>query len=116
LVAQAVRVLGPVSGWRCVNLATYVYDPRRESADSGLVAEQPEAAVLNVASGTEIERVEVSLRGSDAVVWTMSSSGEQRVFVLTPGSLSAVGTPADRPATCYAHQGAWQVVAEHGLQ
>jgi hypothetical protein len=115
LLLEAVRSLGPVSGWRCTNLATYVYDPRHESADSTLLVEPPEVLVVARAPSAEVERVEVSLRGSDAVVST-TSGGERRVYVLTPGTMTAVGAPAERPATCYAHQGAWQVVAEHGLQ
>ena len=40
---QAVRDLGPISGWRCANSAVYVYDPRHDSADSTLLSDPPEA-------------------------------------------------------------------------
>jgi hypothetical protein len=112
---QAVRALGPVSGWRCANVATYVYDPRSEVRDQILLAEAPEAVVAASAPEVTVERAEVSLRGSDAVLWT-TSGGDARVYVLTPGSVQAIGSAAERSATCYAHQGAWRIVAEHGLQ
>lgn len=115
VLLDAVRSLGPVSGWRCANVATYVYDPRHDARDSVLLAEPPEALIAATDPGATIERAEVSLRGGDAVVWT-SRDGIQHVYVLTPGTLQAVGMPPDRLATCYAHQGAWRIVAEHALQ
>jgi hypothetical protein len=112
---EAVQTLGPLSGWRCANLATYVYDPRREARDVTLVGDPPEDAVRALRSDAVVERAEISLRGGDAVLWTTLTStvsAERRVYVLTPGALQAVG---DQP-TCYAHQGSWRIVAEHDLQ
>ena len=47
---EAVRELGPVGGWRCADGGPYVYDPRRERADLGVLSEAPEA----IARGVEV--------------------------------------------------------------
>ena len=56
---RAIRELGVLAGIRCMQGSTYVYDPRREQADQGLIADKPEQTVLAHAPGLEIERVEV---------------------------------------------------------
>ena len=116
-VWQAMRELGPVSGWRCASNGTYSYDPRRDGGDSTLLADAPERAVGQVV----VERVEADLRGGDTNLWTRvdaaDGSTEQRVYVLTPGRLRAVTLERDDPRTtiCYSHLGSWRVIAEHRL-
>jgi hypothetical protein len=115
-LAYAMAELGPISGWRCAQSASYVYDPRRERADSTLLADAPEASV----PGVEVERVEASLRGGDTVLWTRVSaaSGEQRVYVLSPGKLQTVSLDSSdhTPTTiCTSHLGNWQIIGEHGI-
>jgi hypothetical protein len=129
-LARAVSELGPLSGWRCVQSATYNYDPRRERADSTLLADAPEA----ILSGVEVERVEASLRGGDTVIWTRvpsakpsssqiasgldGASGEQRVYVLSPGKLQVISMDSSdhsQTTICNSHLGNWQIVGEHGL-
>jgi hypothetical protein len=115
-LGEAVRELGPVAGWRCVFLATYVYDPSAEAPDSTLLEEAPETRLSQTVRGVKIERVEASLRGSDAVLWTTVDQ-QPRVYVLSPGSQQAIGRGIEgRAQTCFAHQRAWNIVAEHGLQ
>ncbi|GAC1326278.1 MAG: hypothetical protein NVSMB2_25240 [Chloroflexota bacterium] len=115
---RAMRALGPIAGWRCVFVATYVYEPRTEQADAALLAERPELVVTEAHPEVTVQRAEVSLRGSDAVLWT--SVGREaaiaRVYVLSPAVRVAIGRPADRPVTCYAHQAGWTIVAEQNLQ
>ena len=116
---RAMRTLGPVAGWRCASLATYAYDPRTEPADPALLAEPPELVVAAAHPEVTIERSEVSLRGSDAVVWTSLDprrADSARVYVLSPAVRVAIGQPPDRPVTCYAHQAGWTIVAEHNLK
>lgn len=116
---RAIRALGPTAGWRCASLATYVYDPRREQPDGALLAERPETALTDVHPEVVVERVEVSLRGSDAVLWTTIGRSHPpitRVYVLSPAYREAVGQPSDRPVTCYAHQRGWTIIAEQNLQ
>jgi hypothetical protein len=122
----AVRDLGPISGWRCAESGTYTYDPRRERADSALLAEPPES----VLSGVDVEKVEADLRGGDTVVWThvsgadpgksepVGSGGERRVYVLSPGRLQTLTSdfdPRGPTAICNAYLGAWQITAEHAV-
>jgi hypothetical protein len=116
-LAQAVRDLGPISGWRCVQGGAYVYDPRRDRADTTLLAEPPEDILKVAAPEVTVERVEANLRGGDTVVWSRigaeDAGGPRRVYVLSPGRLQAVG---DGPGTiCYSHMGDWRIVAEHAL-
>jgi hypothetical protein len=114
---QAVRDLGPISGWRCANSAVYVYDPRRDSADSTLLSDAPEAAL----PGVQAERVEANLRDGDTVVWTRleapDGSEERRVYVLSPGRLRAIALERTDGwiKICNSHLGDWHVVAEHTL-
>lgn len=116
-VLQAMVALGPVSGWRCGNLATYAYDPRQQHPDAILLADAPEQTLTATYPEARVVRSEVSLRGSDAVLWTGSDTGSPtRAYVLTPSVREAVGHPSDRPATCYAHQGGWTLIAEQKLQ
>jgi hypothetical protein len=121
-LVQAMRVLGPVSGWRCAQNATYVYDPHHEQPDSTLLADAPDDVLTALVPHVAIDRVEANLRGGDTVIWTRvvaaDANEERRVYVLTPGRLQAVANDlADgRAATCYSHLGDWRVIAEHGLQ
>ncbi len=120
MLLEAVRELGPLSGWRCARSATYVYDPRRERADSTLLAQPPEEVVTQAFPGVEIEKVEANLRGGDTVVWTrvaVADDGleldEARVYVLSPGRLQTIGP--DRAMICNSHLADWKIVAEHAL-
>jgi hypothetical protein len=118
-LAQAMRDLGPISGWRCAQSASYVYDPRRDSPDQTLLAEAPELLLMDL----EVERVEANLRGGDTVIWTRGSAREdedrrQRVYVLSPGRLQTIGVDLDSgwTAICTSHLGDWHIVAEHALE
>jgi hypothetical protein len=131
-LGEAVRDLGPISGWRCAEqTASYVYEPRHGGGDAALFDEPPEAAVARLRPGFEVERVEVNLRSGETVVWTtVPTQGDdgndgtdaggqraQRVFVLAPGRLRAVslnrnGTPVP---VCDSHLGDWQIIGEHAL-
>jgi hypothetical protein len=106
-LAQAVRDLGPVSGWRCAVSPTYTYDPSHERRDSNLLAEAPEAAVLAQVPWLEIERVEADLRGGDALV-TARGPEDRRIYVLAPGSLQST-------SVCNAHLSHWQIVGEQEM-
>jgi len=115
-----MRELGPLSGWRCARSATYVYDPRRERADSTLLAQPPEEVITQAFPGVEIEKVEANLRGGDTVVWTrvaIAADGldldESRVYVLSPGRLQAIAP--DKAIICNSHLADWHIVAEHAL-
>jgi hypothetical protein len=120
-LAQAMRELGPISGWRCGQIDPYVYDPRRERADSVLLAEAPEDVLKAVAPEFTAERVEVNLRGGETVVWSRlgaeDEGGPRRVYVLNPGRMQAVTFEYfnSRGTLCMSHLGAWQIVAEHAL-
>jgi hypothetical protein len=119
LVVEAMRELGPISGWRCAQGArgAYVYDPRRERPDSTLFAERPEVVIQRAIDGVEVERVEADLRGGDTVVWSLVAA-QRRVYVLSPGRQRAIGLDlvAGRAAICQSELGDWQVVAEHTLE
>lgn len=121
-LVDAVRALGPLSGWRCVQNATYVYDPRREQPDRGLLAQPPEESLAGTVTGLEVEKVEANLRGGDTVVWTRvalddDGNDEARVYVLSPGSLQTVSTELAQgpPRICNSHMADWRIVAEHTL-
>jgi hypothetical protein len=130
VLVQAIRELGPISGWRCAQSATYAYDPHRERPDATLLAEAPEdvlssqAAYVDQARGARIEldRVEANLRGGETVVWTrvvaQDETEERRVYVLSPGRLQAVGSDLNRGQTaiCYSQLGSWRIIGEHALQ
>ena len=122
-LAQAIRQLGPISGWRCARNATYTYDPRRDSADATLLSEAPEQVLLDQVPDVQVERVEADLRGGDTVLWTRivgadDTTLERRVYVLSPGRLQTIGIDLDSGWTtiCNSHLGGWQIVAEHGLE
>lgn len=122
-LVQAMRQLGPISGWRCAQNTSYTYDPRRDSPDTTLLAEAPEQVLWNQLPDLQVERVEADLRGGDTVVWTRlvaadGTSLERRVYVLSPGRLQTVGFDLDSGWTtiCNTHLGAWHIVAEHGLE
>jgi hypothetical protein len=131
-LVQAVRQLGPISGWRCAHSATYSYDPNRERPDATLLAEAPEDALTSQAARLdqdhgaqlELDRVEANLRGGDTVVWTrvvtQAHTEERRVvYVLSPGRLHAVvGDNLDpgQAAICYSQLGSWRIIGEHALQ
>ena len=120
-LAQAVRDLGPISGWRCAQNPTYVYDPRRVGPDSALLAEAPEDVVRQQAPGVRVERVEANLRGGDTVVWTRVRAAdgtlERRVYVLNPGVVQTIvlGSAPDQPTICTSHLGNWRIVDQHTL-
>jgi hypothetical protein len=120
-LAYAVRAIGPISGWRCAQSQPYVYDPRRERADSGLIAEPPEDLLNSVAPEQSVERVEVDLRGGETTVWTRlgaeADGGPQRVYVLSPGRMQAVTFEyfSSTGTLCMSHLADWQIVAEHTL-
>ena len=102
---EAMAVLGPFDGWRCVHELTYVYEPRWPRLGGGLLAEAPETALHDV----EVDRVEVNLRTGEAVLWARVGRDQQRVYVLAPGRLQAVGT------SCAGHLAEWQVIGEHSI-
>jgi hypothetical protein len=121
-LATAVRELGPVTGWRCAQSGTdYIYDPRRDRPDSGLLSEAPEELLSVAVPQVTVERVETNLRGGDSVVWARvgadDEGGQRRVYVLSPGRMQAVTFDfASGPATvCYSHLGDWRIIAEHAL-
>jgi hypothetical protein len=121
-LAQAVRELGPISGWRCARNATYVYDPRRDSPDASLLSEAPEKVLWDQIPELQVERVEANLRSGDAVVWTRivgedDAIVERRVYVLSPGRLQTIGIDRNSgwTAICNSHLGDWHIVAEHGV-
>jgi hypothetical protein len=120
-LAQAVRDLGPISGWRCAQSGAYVYDPRRDRPDTALLAEPPEQVLRVAVPQVTVERVEANLRGGDTVVWSRlgaeDEGGERRVYVLNPGRMQAVISdfPDTRATVCYSHLGDWHIVAEHAL-
>jgi hypothetical protein len=139
-LAQAVRELGPVGGWRCTSGATYVYDPTRERPDSALLVDPPEDTVLAHAPDQAIDHVDADLRGGDSLVWThtatqdspdtidsqssaettgtpASSSGPRRVYVLSPGRLQPLTVDqAGRTVTvCNARLGDWRIVGEQEM-
>jgi hypothetical protein len=120
-VVQAARELGPISGWRCAQSEPYVYDPRKERADSGLIDEAPEAVLKSVAPELTAEKVEVNLRGGETTVWMREGAeadrGPQRVYVLSPGRMQTVTFEYfnSKGTLCMAHLGGWQVIAEHTL-
>src|SRR5205807_2628411 len=66
-LAQAVRELGPFSGWRCTLSGPYVYDPRRDRADTTLLSEPPEEMLRVAVPEVSVERVEANLQGGDTV-------------------------------------------------
>jgi hypothetical protein len=115
---QAVRDLGPVSGWRCAQSSTYVYDPSREHADSTLLSEPPEARVLAQVPWLEVDRVEADLRGGDTLVSahvsTEPGGEDRRVYVLSPGRLQTVTVNllGAQASPCNAHLSDWQIVGE----
>ena len=112
LLLQAVRDLGPISGWRCADSPTYVYDPTRERADSTLLADPPEASVLAQVPWLEIDRVEANLRGGETLVSTRGPDDE-RVYVLEPGKLQSIRS--GETTICNAHLSDWQIVGEEEL-
>jgi hypothetical protein len=119
---EAMRALGPISGWRCAQSPTYTYDPRHERADTTLLSESPEAVLAQTAPGLEIEKVEADLRGGDAVLWTTLATDDgievRRVYVLSPGRLQTVVYDLSdvRTTICTSHMADWQVVGEHSLE
>jgi hypothetical protein len=117
LLARATAALGPVSGWRCAHLSSYVYEPTREQPDSALLADPPEAVVQAAIPNVVVERVEAGLRGGDTLVSVraaMIDGEEQRVYVLSPGRLQALTLDIGgaRTTVCNAHLGDWRIVGE----
>jgi hypothetical protein len=121
VLMEAVRALGPISGWRCAHGPIYTYDPRREQADTTLLSQPPEDAVSLTVSGVEVDKVEANLRSGDTSVWTQAvrddGSVEARVYVLSPGRVQRITSElAPVPTTiCNSHLGDWRIVAEHAL-
>ena len=118
MLLEAVHELGPLSGWRCSQDAAYVYDPNHEDADSTLLMDAPEAAVLDNDPELQVDHVEANLHGGDTVVWTLAND-KRRVYVLSPGRLQAVTIDfyqdPGRTTICYAHLGEWQIIGEQQL-
>ena len=114
---RAIRELGVLAGIRCLQGATYVYDPRREQADQGLIADKPEQTVLAQAPGLEIERVEVQLRQGEAVISARDSARRRRVFVLAPGRLRSITREAGSEIhnVCVSQLGEWRIIGDHAL-
>ncbi|MDQ6674207.1 MAG: hypothetical protein M3069_26310 [Chloroflexota bacterium] len=120
-VAHAVGALGPISGWRCAQSATYTYDPRHDSADRTLLSEAPEQFLRDHFTDLQVEWVEANLRGGDTVVWTRIGSGADapgRVYVLSPGQVQSIGVDLDSgwTAICTSHLGNWHIVGDHALE
>ncbi len=121
ILAQAVLRLGPVSGWRCAESSTYVYDPAQDQVDSTLLSDPPEDQVLSRVPWFEVDQVEANLRGGDTLVSVRSASSdgaeERRVYVLSPGKLQAVNVVllGGEATLCNAHLGNWQIVGEQEL-
>jgi hypothetical protein len=117
ILLDAIRELGPISGWRCAQAGPYVYDPRRERPDATLFAEAPEATIQATVSGVEVERVEANLLGGDTVVWSHVGA-QRRVYVVSPGRSRTIGMDLEvgRAAICMSELGAWHIVAEHALE
>jgi hypothetical protein len=117
MLAHALHDLGPISGWRCASSSTYTYDPNRERPDSTLLADAPEAHVLEAVPWMEIDRVEANLRGGDTLVSVHTSVGdtaqERRVYVLSPGQVQTVW--ANDATVCNVHLSDWQIVGEEEL-
>jgi hypothetical protein len=103
---DAMAMLGPLDGWRCVHEATYSYEPRWPRLPGGVLTEPPEQVLHDV----EVTSVEVNLRSGEAVVWTRPAVEEQRVYVLAPGRMTAIGQ------SCVGHLAAWQIIGEHSLR
>jgi hypothetical protein len=114
---RAIRELGVLAGIRCLQGSMYVYDPRREQADQGLIADKPEQTVLAQAPELEIERVEVQLRHGEAVVSARDSARQRRVFVLLPGHLRSITREADSEIhnVCVSQLGDWRIIGDHAL-
>ena len=121
VLLEAMRALGPVSGWRCAHGPTLTYDPRRERADTTLLSQPPEDVVTRTIPGAEVDKVEANLRSGDASVWALVASDDgslqARVYVLRPGRLQRVTFDLAAPPTtiCNSHLGDWSIVAEHAL-
>jgi len=120
MLAQAVSVLGPFSGWRCAQPSAYVYDPGRERADTTLLADRPEDTVLDQQPTFEVDNVEVNLQSGDALVSVHAAGTEaddRRVYELSPGRLQGVSVRVLGGAVtlCNAHIGAWRIVGEQTL-
>jgi hypothetical protein len=121
MLMEAVRALGPISGWRCAHGPTYTYDPRHEHADSALLSQAPEDVVSLTVSDVEVDKVEANLRSGDTSVWTRAvhddGTVEARVYVLSPGRLQRITFDlATVPTTiCNSQLGDWRIVAEHAL-
>jgi hypothetical protein len=119
---QAVRELGPVGGWHCVEGPTYVYDPTREQPDSALIAQPPEDVVLALAPDQAIDHVDADLRGGDSRVWTHTATdeaadGPRRVYVLSPGQLQPfiVERAGQSVTLCNARLSDWRIVGEEEM-
>jgi hypothetical protein len=122
-MAQAMRQLGPISGWRCAQNTPYTYEPRRGSPDATLLAEAPEQLLEDQVPDLQVDRVEADLHGGDTVVWTRlvaadDTTIERRVYVLSPGRLQSIGIDLDSgwAMICNSHLGGWHIVAEHGME
>jgi hypothetical protein len=119
---EAMRALGPISGWRCAHGPTYTYDPRRETADDTLLSQAPEDVLAQIVPGLEFDKVEANLRSGDTSVWTRvvaddGADEESRVYVLSPGRLQTIffDLTAVPTTICNSHLGDWRIVAEHRL-
>lgn len=120
-LAEAVADLGPISGWRCAQSRTYVYDPRSDRRDTTLVSAAPEAIVRQAVPGAQVERVEVDLQIGQAVAsaQVVQADGTEatRVYVLSPGRLRATtfDEAGARVTVCDSHLSDWHIVGEQAL-
>jgi hypothetical protein len=121
MLLSAMRQLGPISGWRCVESPTYVYDPSQERPDAALLGAPPEGVILDQVPGVAVDSVEVDLRGGEAVVSAHvvgpESNDERLVYVLTPGRQHAVTVDVGTASStiCNSQLSEWKIVGEHHL-
>jgi hypothetical protein len=122
VTVEAIRVLGPAAGSRCLHEPTYRYDPRHDRPDRALVAALPEEAVVaflaqregRAAGDISVESVEVNLRSPAARVVARVRGGadEPRLFLLGVSSARTVSMdwlPDREIMLCYARMGGWHV-------
>jgi hypothetical protein len=111
--------LGPADGWRCLNQATYRYDPGIGMQDRRLVAERPEAMAAAAFGNDSFisEHVEVMLGADRGVIHGRLLSGSGRVTSRVVALQAMVAQPVsvDLPwqsvSTCDVGLRAWRVVA-----
>ncbi len=107
--------LGPINGWRCARERVYIYAPNRTWFDGGLLRERPEDVVRATNAALEVERVEIDLLTSEAIIWTRIEGESGRVFVLAPGRLTVIVDPEshDMRPICATAMSDWRIIGEH---